>query len=87
HNVKIQREKLAVWAADQLQIPLNQRDRQATQTDGNVSYAGRRGPKHGLVPALIGAVSIIVGIVASVLLLRRKQKITSQKNSNQHEGK
>ncbi|TFG67300.1 MAG: hypothetical protein E4H27_09180 [Anaerolineales bacterium] len=74
HNVKIQREKLAIWAAEQLHLPQprgSTQEQRHTQ-DSEVSYTGKL--NRGVLPAVFGALSLVLGIVASVLLLRKTRK-------------
>lgn len=71
HNVKIQREKLAIWASHQLHITsVTKKD---TAEDSTKLQQKSYKPNH-LVPAILGSISLVVGLVASVLLITKKQK-------------
>jgi hypothetical protein len=73
HNVKIQREKLALWAANQLHIPLPQTGFQADHK-ADTAYIGKRKSRRGVIAVIVGAISLVLGVVASVLFLRKKSK-------------
>lgn len=71
HNAKIQREKLAVWAAEHLSAqPVTLRRAARALRDG-VSYTGKRGGSPG---ALLGVVGAALAVILSLILMRRKSR-------------
>lgn len=73
HNAKIQREKLAIWAAAQIRQPSDGPKRTVRRrADANVSYTGDPRPGRRLESAL-GLVGLLIGVVVSLWLLVSQQ--------------
>jgi acyl-CoA synthetase (AMP-forming)/AMP-acid ligase II len=79
HNVKIQREKLAIWAAEQLHIPKAMRGPiiVGNMQHKDVAYTGKPRIKRGFIAAILGGLSLIIGIAASIFFISKKRKSKS----------